>query len=213
MTIKTTRAAGIVLDPVQLAEELTTLKQKPRHDGHALLCELPDAVVRLLENPTIPHGIAMGIAKSRQGMLCVAVHIQAASTQVMYIVPMVDQVARDWFIEAVEVHNSVTLAVSVPETRQVALLSSARLVDNINGEQWHAAKQRVMQSRYDLEQEALGLDLHDLLLKLEAAPRAVISSFAVETLHVVVCIPDPEYVSPGRADLSVAQDAMPVMVH
>jgi hypothetical protein len=146
-------------------------------------------------------------------MLCVAVHIQAASTQVMYIVPMVDQVARDWFIEAVEVHNSVTLAVSVPETRQVALLSSARLVDNINGEQWHAAKQRVMQSRYDLEQEALGLDLYDLLLKLEAAPRAVISSFAVETLHVVVCIPDPLYVPPGRTDLSVAEDAMSAMVH
>jgi hypothetical protein len=59
MTIKTTRAAGIVLDPVQLAEELTTLKQKPRHDGHALLCELPDAVVRLLENPTIPTGHAL----------------------------------------------------------------------------------------------------------------------------------------------------------
>ena len=213
MTIKTTRAAGIVLDPVQLAEELTTLKQKPRHDGHALLIELPDGVVKLLESPLIPHGITMGVARSPQGMPCAVIHVQAASMQLMCIVPLVDKVAQNWLIETVERQNGVTLVVSVTETQQLALLNSARLVDDINSEQWRDAKQQVMRARYELEAEARGLDFYKLLLEVEAAPRSVIQGFVVETLHVVVCMPDPQYVPPGRADLSATDGATPSVAH
>jgi hypothetical protein len=199
MTTKTHRSAGIVLDPIQFAEELTTLKKKPTSQGHALLCELPDAVVQLLESPLVPHGVGMGIAATQQGMPCAVSHVQAASTQAMCVVPLVDDVARDWLIEAVESRNGMTLAVSVTETQQLALLSSIQLVNDPKGRQWRDAKQRVMRARYDLEQEARGLDLYKLLLNLEAAPRSVIEGFAVETLHLVVCIPDPLYAPPGRS--------------
>jgi len=213
MTTKTYRSAGIVLDPIQFAEELTTLKKRPTSQGHALLCELPDAVVQLLESPLVPHGVGMGIAATQNGMPCAVIHVQAASTQAMCIVPLVDKVSRDWFIEAVESRNGVTLAVSVTETRQLALLNSARLVDDINGPQWRDAKQKVMRARYELEAEARGLDLYKLLLELEAAPRSAIDGFEVETLHLVVCIPDPLYAPPGRADLSAAEVEIPAVVH
>ena len=213
MTTKTHRSAGIVLDPIQFADELTTLKKKPSFEGHALLCQLPDAVVQLLESPLVPHGVGLGIAATQNGMPCTVIHVQAASTQAMYIVPLVDKVSRDWFIEAVESRNGVTLAVSVTETQQLALLNSARLVDDINSEQWRDAKQQVMRARYELEAEARDLDFYKLLLEVEAAPRSVIDGFAVDTLHVVVCIPDPQYVPPGRADLSAAEVETPPVVH
>lgn len=213
MTIKTFRSAGIVLDPIQFAEELTTLKQRPTHDGHALLCELPDAVVQLLENPLAPHGVGMGIAATQNGMPCAVIHVQASSTQAMYIVPLVDKVAQNWLIETVESQNGVTLAVSVTETQQLALLSSIQLVNDPKGRQWRDAKQRVLQAHYELEAEARGLDIYKLLLQLEAAPRSVIKGFAVETLHLVVCIPDPLYAPPGRADLSAPEGAIPSVVH
>ena len=213
MTIKTHRSAGIVLDPIQFAEELTTLKKRPTSQGHALLCQLPDAVVQLLESPLVPHGVGMGIAATQNGMPCAVIHVQAASTQAMYIVPLVDKVSRDWFIEAVESRHGVTLAVSVTETQQLALLNSARLVDDINSEQWRDAKQQVMRARYELEAEARGLDFYKLLLEVEAAPRSVIQGFVIETLHVVVCMPDPQYVPPGRADLSATDGATPSVAH
>ncbi|MDE2464455.1 MAG: hypothetical protein KGO02_12170, partial [Alphaproteobacteria bacterium] len=122
-------------------------------------------------------------------------------------------VSRDWFIEAVESRNGVTLAVSVTETQQLALLNSARLVDDINSEQWRDAKQHLMRARYELEAEARSLELYKLLLEVEAAPRSVIDGFAVQTLHVVVCIPDPQYVPPGRADLSATDGATPSVAH
>lgn len=199
MTMKTHRSAGIVLDPIQLAEALTTLRQRPTHNGHALLIELPDAVVQLLESPLVPRGIAMGVAMSPRGLPCAVIHVQAASMQLMCIVPLLDQVARQWFVEAVEIQNGVTLAVSVPETQQLALLHSARLVDDIDGPEWRAAMEQFMQLSYDLESEERGLDILELLLNLEAAPRSVIGSFTVETLYVVVCIPDPLYAPPGRS--------------
>ena len=107
----------------------------------------------------------------------------------------------------------MTLAVSVTETQQLALLSSIQLVNDPKGRQWRDAKQRVMRAHYELEAEARGLDIYKLLLSLEAAPRSVIKGFAVETLHVVVCIPDPQYVPPGRADLSATDGATPPVVH
>ena len=213
MTLKTHRSAGIVLDPVQFAEELTTLKKRPHFQGHALLCELPDAVVRLLENSLVPHGVGMGIAATQNGMPCAVIHVQAASTQAMCIVPLVDEVSRDWFIEAVESRNGLTLAVSVTETQQLALLNSARLVDDPKGRQWRDAKEQFLQARYELEAEARGLDIYKLLLSLEAAPRSVIEGFAIETLHLVVCIPDPLYVPPGRSSAADTMENTASVIH
>lgn len=213
MTTKTYRSAGIVLDPVQFAEELTTLKKRPTSQGHALLCELPDAVVQLLENPLVPHGVGMGIAATQKGMPCTVIHVQAASTQAMCIVPLVDKVAQNWLIEAVESRNGMTLAVSVTETQQLALLSSMQLVNDPKGRQWRAAKQQVMRARYELKADARGLDIYKLLLELEAAPRSVIKGFAVETLHVVVCIPDPQYVPPGRSSAADTMENIASVIH
>lgn len=49
MTIESHRGFGVVLDPVQFAAELASLKQRPHYEGRALSVSLPDAVARLFE--------------------------------------------------------------------------------------------------------------------------------------------------------------------
>lgn len=212
MTLSTVRSAGIVLDPVQLAEELATLKQRPTHDGHALLCELPNPIVQVLENPLVPHGLVFGVATTEKGLACAIVQVQAASTQLLCIVPLVDRVSQDWLVEAVEGGKGVTLALSIHETEQLALLRSGQPVDDPAAPHWQSTKQRILQSDYDLSPEQRGLDMYALLLQLEASARSIIDGFALQTLYVVAFVPDASYAAPGQPWVGDT-DAMSASVH
>lgn len=210
MTLKTVRSAGLVLDPVQLAEELATLKQRPTHNGHALLCELPNHVVQVLENPLVPHGLVFGVATTPKGLACAVVQVQAASTQLLCIVPLVDRVAQNWLIGAFEGGEGVTLALSIPETEQLALIRSAQPVDDPKAPHWQATKRKILQSDYDLSPMQRGQDLYALLLSLEASAKSVIDGFALQALYVVAFVPDPSYAAPGQPMVGASANATAV---
>lgn len=197
MTAQLYRAEGIVLDPVQFAQELTTLKQRPGIKGHALLCELPEAVVQQLEDPQLPHRIAMSLNQTPWGLLYVVIRLQAAAMQLVCVVPMASEVAGRWFIDTVEQQRRAMIAVNITETQQLALLRSTPLVDDTHGEDWRETKALVTKLSFDVDPEVRGMDIRALMQELEPAPRSLIPGLPLESMYVVDCMPDPSYTPTG----------------
>ena len=75
--ITTHKSFGIVLDPLQFAAELASLKQQPQYQGRALYVQLPDAVARLFESPLIPIRHSLAISGG-EALPVAAVTLQAA---------------------------------------------------------------------------------------------------------------------------------------
>ncbi len=189
MPIRRYTGLGLLLDPTHFAAELATLKQRPHYDGHALLCELPDRVARLFESKLVPTGQSLAISGSEDGLLCAVVTLQAASTQVTCIVPMLGPLAKNWLFEAVESLHRMNIVVSIADKEQVIVVTSGPPVLHPDGQEWQTIRRRLDAVAFDGDPDKFVTQLLDLLRRLDADVQSAIPGFAVDERWVFAITP------------------------
>ena len=186
--ITTHRAFGAVLDPVQFAAELASLKQRPQYQGRALSVSLPDAVTHLFESPLVPKG--QGMAISAGAALPVAVvMVQAGGTQLTCLVPLATSEARDWFIESVERQRHMFIAVNVAERRQLVLVHSDAPVRDVGSRAWTALRDHLSRHVPGSDPAAEARDMVDVLRRVEASTESCVPGLDVSERWIFVCVP------------------------
>ena len=185
--ITTHRGFGIVLDPVQFAAQLASLKQRPQYRGRALYVRLPDAVAKLFESPLVPirHSLAVS---SGPALPVAALTLQAAGTQIVCLVPLATQEARDWLVESVEKQRLIYVAVTIDEREQVVVMHAETPVRDFAGPEWVAVKERLAgwQSTDSVAEVA---DVLEVLRYVEHAPESAVAGFSVQERWIFVCVP------------------------
>ena len=185
--ITTHRGFGIVLDPIQFAAELASLKQRPQYQGRALYVKLPDAVARLFESPLVPikHSLAIfgGAA-----LPVAALTLQAAGTQIVCLVPLATQDARDWLVESVERQHTVYVAVTIDEREQVVVMQAETPVRDLGGQEWLAVKERLA-GWQSTDRVAEVADMLEVLRYVEHGPTSEVAGFSVRERWIFVCVP------------------------
>jgi hypothetical protein len=185
--ITTHRGFGIVLDPLQFAAELASLKQRPQYQGRALYVKLPDAVARLFESPLVP--IRHSLAISGGAALPVAgLTLQAAGTQVVCLVPLATDEARDWLVESVERQRRIFVAVTIDERKQLVVMQAEPPVQDFTGREWLAVKKRLGEWR-SVDRVAEAMDVLDVLQYIDNVPESAVSGFSVQDRWIFVCVP------------------------
>ena len=183
----THRAFGVVLDPIQFAAELASLKQRPQYRGRALYISLPDAVARLFESPVVP--IMHSLAISGGAALQVAVAIfQAAGTQVVCLVPLSTEEARDWLIESVEKQKRIFVAVTIDECKQMVVIQAEPPVHGSTAGEWLAVKDRLSGWR-SVDRVAEAMDVLEVLRYIDNVPESAVAGVAVQERWIFVCVP------------------------
>ena len=183
----THRGFGVVLDPIQFAAELASLKQRPQYQGRALYVKVPDEVVRIFESPLVP--IQHSLAISGGAALPVAVAtFQAAGTQVVCLVPLATEEARDWLVESVEIQRRIYVAVSIDERKQLVVMQAEPPVSDCTGREWLLVKERLGNWR-SLDRAAEVMDMLDVLRFVEHVPESEVAGIAVKERWIFVCVP------------------------
>ncbi len=127
---------GLLLTPQEFHAETLRTRQRPLFDTWALAAHMPDAVVRMLESDLVPRGASHGLLTSERGVVYPVVTLQAAGLQVRILLSLADPATQQWFRSACS-EGSVTVALEVPETNHLAVVSmpsevkTKRQVDNI----------------------------------------------------------------------------------
>lgn len=185
--ITTHRGFGVVLDPVQFAAELASLKQRPKYEGRALYVKLPDAVARLFESPLVPMRHSLAISGGPALPVAVAI-FQAAGTQVVCLVPLGNDEARDWLIESIENQRRIYVAVSIDERKQLVVMQAEPPVRDFTGREWLAVKERLGEWR-SVDRVAEALDVLEVLRFVEQVPESEVTGVPVQERWIFVCVP------------------------
>ena len=191
----THRGFGVVLDPVQFAAQLASLKQRPKYQGRALYVKLPDAVARLFESPLVPIRHSLAISGGA-ALPVAALTLQAAGTQIVCLVPLATQDARDWLVESVERQRRIYVAVTIDERGQVVVMQAETPVRDFTGREWLAVKERLAGWR-SMDSVAEVADVLEVLRFVEHAPESEVSGFSVRERWIFVCV--PHHQDGGRA--------------
>ncbi len=197
--VTTHRGFGIVLDPVQFAAELASLKQRPQYQGRALSVSLPDAVVRLFESPLVPKGQSIAISAG-VALPVAVVTIQAGGAQLTCLVPLATGEARDWLIESIERQRRMFIAVNVAERRQLVLVQSDAPVRDVGSRAWTALRDHLSRHVPGGDPAAEALDMVDVLRLVEDSTESYVPGLEVSERWIVVCVPyqleEPAYPAP-----------------
>ena len=185
--ISTHRGFGVVLDPVQFAAQLASLKQRPQYQGRALYVKLPDEVARLFESPLVPIRHSLAIS-SGAALPVAALTLQAAGTQIVCLVPLATGEARDWLVESVERQRRIFVAVTIEERGQVVVMQAETPVRDFTGREWLAVKERLVGWRAT-DPVAEMADVLEVLRSIEHAPESEVAGFKVQERWIFVCVP------------------------
>ena len=183
----THRGFGVVLDPVQFAAQLASLKQRPKYQGRALYVKLPDAVARLFESPLVPIRHSLAISGGA-ALPVAALTLQAAGTQIVCLVPLATQDARDWLVESVERQRRIYVAVTIDERGQVVVMQAETPVRDFTGREWLAVKERLA-GWQSTDRVAEVADVLEVLRYVEHGPESAVAGFSVRERWVFVCVP------------------------
>ena len=209
--ITTHRGFGIVLDPVQFAAELASLKQRPQYQGRALYVKLPDAVAKLFESPLVP--IKHSLAISSGGALPVAVlTLQAAGTQIVCLVPLATDEARDWLVESVERQRRIFVAVTIEERGQVVVMQAETPVRDFTGREWLAVKERLA-GWQSTDRVAEVADVLEVLRYVEQDVGSEVTGFTVRERWIFVCVPHDEHAGGKPSGRALARTKVAAAVH
>ena len=183
----THRAFGVVLDPIQFAAELASLKQRPQYQGRALYVQLPDAVARLFESPLVPSMHSLAISGGAALQVAVAI-FQAAGTQVVCLVPLATEEARDWLVESVEKQKRIFVAVSIDERKQMVVIQAEPPVRDKRDPTWGALKKHLGEWR-SVDRAAEAMDVLEVLRYIDNVPESTVAGVAVQERWIFVCVP------------------------
>ena len=183
----THRSFGVVLDPVQFAAELASLKQRPQYQGRALYVGLPDAVAKLFESPLVPIKHSLAISGGA-ALPVAALTLQAAGTQIVCLVPLATDEARDWLVESVERQRTIYVAVTIDECKQLVVMRAETPVRDFGGREWCAVKERLA-GWQSTDRVAEVADVLEVLRFVEHAPESAVAGFSVRERWVFVCVP------------------------
>ena len=209
--ITTHRGFGIVLDPVQFAAQLASLKQRPQYQGRALYVKLPDAVAKLFESPLVP--IKHSLAISSGGALPVAVlTLQAAGTQIVCLVPLATDEARDWLVESVERQRRIFVAVTIEERGQVVVMQAETPVRDFTGREWLAVKERLA-GWQSTDRVAEVADVLEVLRYVEQDVGSEVTGFTVRERWIFVCVPHDEHAGGKPSGRALARTKVAAAVH
>ena len=209
--ITTHRGFGIVLDPVQFAAQLASLKQRPRYKGRALYVKLPDEVARLFESPLVPIRHSLAIS-SGAALPVAALTLQAAGTQIVCLVPLATGEARDWLVESVEKQRLIYIAVSIAERKQLVVMHAETPVRDLGGSEWCAVKERLAGWRAT-DPVAEMADVLEVLRSIEHAPESEVAGFKVRERWIFVCVPYDEQPSKPAVRSGNAAEVGAISVH
>ena len=205
--ITTHRAFGAVLDPVQFAAELGSLKQRPQYQGRALSVTLPDAVTRLFESPLVPKGQSMAISAGAALPVAV-VTVQAGGAQLTCLVPLATGEARDWLIESVERQRRIFIAVNVAERRQLVLVQSDAPVRDVSSRAWTALRDHLRGYVLGGDPAAEGLDMVDVLRLVEESTESYVPGLEVSERWIFVCVPYQPHAQADQAPVGAGKGAV-----
>lgn len=127
---------GLLLTPQEFHAEAMRTRQRPLFDTWAVAAHMPDVLVRMLESDLVPRGTSHGLVTSERGVVYPLVILQAAGLQVRILLSLADSGTQQWFRATCD-EGSVTLALEVPETKHLAVVTmpsevkDRQKVDNI----------------------------------------------------------------------------------
>ncbi|WP_081857944.1 hypothetical protein [Thiomonas sp. FB-Cd] len=185
--VTTHRGFGVVLDPLQFAAELASLKQRPQYQGRALYVQLPDAIARIFESPLVPIHHSLAISGGAALPVAVAT-FQAAGTQVVCLVPLATEEARDWLVESVDEQRRIYLAATVDERKQVVVMRAETPVRDVRDPTWLALKKHLGEWRSH-DRAAEVMDMLEVLRFVEHAAESEVAGFTVQERWIFVCVP------------------------
>ena len=185
--ITTHRGFGIVLDPIQFAAQLASLKQRPQYQGRALYVRLPDAVAKLFESPLVPIKHSLAISGGA-ALPVAALTLQAAGTQIVCLVPLATQEAREWLVESVEQQRRIFVAVTIDEREQLVVMHAETPVRDFTGREWLAVKERLAGWR-STDSVAEVSDVLEVLRYVEHDVGSDVTGFTVRERWIFVCVP------------------------
>ena len=207
--ISTHRGFGIVLDPVQFAAQLASLKQRPQYQGRALYVKLPDAVAKLFESPLVPIKHSLAISGGA-ALPVAALALQAAGTQVVCLVPLATDEARDWLVESVERQRTIYVAVTIDERGQVVVMQAETPVRDFTGREWLAVKERLA-GWQSTDRVAEVADVLEVLRFVEHGPTSEVAGFSVRERWIFVCV--PHHQGAPAAGTAAASGEVAAVVH
>ena len=183
----THRGFGVVLDPIQFAAELASLKQRPKYEGRALYVKLPDEVARIFESPLVPIRHSLAISGGMALPVAVAT-FQAAGSQVVCLVPLATEEARAWLVESVEKQGRIFVAVSIDECKQMVVIQAEPPVRDFTGRDWLAVKER-LSNWCSVDRASEVMDMLEVLRFVEHVPESEVAGIAVKERWIFVCVP------------------------
>ena len=209
--ITTHRGFGIVLDPVQFAAQLASLKQRPQYQGRALYVRLPDAVAKLFESPLVPIRHSLAISGGA-ALPVAALTLQAAGTQIVCLVPLATDEARDWLVESVEKQRLIYVAVTIEEREQLVVMHAETPVRDFGGSEWCAVKERLAGWR-STDSVAEVADVLEVLRFVEQDVGSAVTGFSVRERWIFVCVPHDEHAGGKPSGTAQARTRAAAAVH
>lgn len=187
---KTHRGFGVVLDPVQFAAELASLRQRPQYQGRALYVKLPDAVLRTFESAFVPVGHSVAISGG-EALPVAAISLQAAGTQVVCLVPLATPEACAWLIDSVEQQRRFYVAVSITGRNQLIVMQAQTPVRDLSDPAWLKVKEHLAGKRQGDTSAELA-DVLNVVRFVEQDSDSDVPGFEVQERWVFVCVPHDE---------------------
>ena len=171
-----------VLTPEQVADEARSMRQQATvMRGHAFGLQLPDTVVKILEQPHARSGIRLSIYPSPRGVAVLCVTLQVAGTQIRTVCNGNERSVQRWLSGVISTGHANWL-LDIEGGQQVAWVSKALPVPD---------PYRLLMSLHESEQlsshhETLELGIVSAeLAALEVVP-SLVPGVALDTLVMAV---------------------------
>ncbi len=206
---KAQRRSGLLLSAEQFgAAHGTRLAHAGMVDQHVLLASLPAHVVQRLSSPGLPHAQGFAVVEDDAGLRGALLSLEAGGVQVVLVVPLLVQAARDWLFEAVERRRQVKVALQVDAGAGLEFLCLARPVAQPEAAAWQALRQRIDAETPEGAHLAQLLQLAQLLRHAERRSRAL-QQHEVGERWVVGMVAERRDAQRLREDCAARQADMP----
>lgn len=184
---------GVLIDPAQLAHEVTTVREAPSLQRHAIYMTAMDRELRAIESDLVPRAAQLVVHTRADAAAVIALTIQVGGTQYRVLLPVLSAQPLAWLDESAA-DASCLIAVDVTDQGQLALVRATVAPAHVT---------RVARARLDvlpeLTDEVLAATARSVVDLATRRLPSLVSGFGVDRVEVVVVTPSERVPLAGQA--------------